>query len=148
MLYPSEAAVGIADGRASLKLAQHVAQLYIPDADVSSTTIPKGASWVAPVDGLLVAAVQVVTARNGIATAGTFDVHKILAASITSDGTGTTIFTTQANRPALSGSVRQAVSGGGTPEVSTFAAGDRFVVYVDVASDVNECELHLFWRPT
>lgn len=124
----------------------HTVQIYVPDADVASTTVAKGASWVAPVAGVLTAAVQVVVARNGSATAGTFDVHKIAAASITTDGTGTTIFTTQSRRPALAGGVKQAVSG--VIEVDTFAAGDRFVVFVDVASNVAEVEIHLFWRPS
>jgi len=45
---------------------------------------------------------------------------------------GTTIFTTQANRPSLSGTNTEATSG--TPDVCSFAKNDIFAIDVDVSS--------------
>jgi len=45
---------------------------------------------------------------------------------------GTTIFTTQANRPSLTGTNKTATSG--TPDVTTFAKNDLFTIDVDVST--------------
>lgn len=45
---------------------------------------------------------------------------------------GTTIFTTQANRPSLSGTDTEVTSG--APDVTTFAKNDKFTIDVDVST--------------
>ena len=45
---------------------------------------------------------------------------------------GTTIFSTQANRPSISGTDKTATSG--TPDVTTFAKNDLFTIDVDVST--------------
>ena len=75
------------------------------------------------------------------AVAGTIDEVYIMAK--TAPGTdktltvdinkkGVTIFTTQANRPSLTGTNKTATSG--TPDVTTFAKNDLFTVDVDVST--------------
>jgi hypothetical protein len=65
------------------------------------------------------------------ATSAIFDVHKILAANVDTDGQGTTIFTTQANRPTISnGHKKSSVT---MPDVISFAEGDWFAFYSDQA---------------
>ncbi|GAI85825.1 unnamed protein product [marine sediment metagenome] len=48
---------------------------------------------------------------------------------------GTTIFTTQGNRPSLAGVNTEATSG--TPDVTTFAKNDKFTIDVDVSTAEN-----------
>jgi hypothetical protein len=75
--------------------------------------------WIAPFSGEIVNVVAVVgTAPTGAALL--IDVHK----------EGTTIFTTQANRPSIAVSTTEsAVSA--RPDVTKFAAGDTFTLEID-----------------
>ncbi len=51
---------------------------------------------------------------------------------------GTTIFTTQENRPSLTGTATEATSG--TPDVTTFAKNDKFTIDVDVSTAATAVE--------
>jgi hypothetical protein len=67
---------------------------------------------------------------NG-ATSSIFDVHKIPAANVNTDGQGTTIFTTQGNRPTISNGNKKSTTT--LPDVLAFAVGDWFAFYTDVS---------------
>ena len=67
---------------------------------------------------------------NG-ATSSIFDVHKIAAADINTDGQGTTIYTTQGNRPTIANTEMGITAT--APDVTAFAVGDWFAFYTDQA---------------
>ena len=70
---------------------------------------------------------EVDTAPTGAAVI--VDIHKIPVADIETDFTGTTIYTTQANRPTLAIDDRHVVAT--LPDVTAIAQGDVLRIYVD-----------------
>lgn len=84
------------------------------------STLANGAQWYLPVAcSFLSGDISLVTASSSGTV--TCDINK----------NGTTIYTTQANRPALTATTTHAAFA--TPDVTTFAAGDRVGVDVDGA---------------
>lgn len=74
------------------------------------------------------------------ATSAIFDIHKIAAANKDSNGVGTTIYTTQGNRPTISNTHRY--TNAAAPDVTSLAEGDALVVFVDQAgTDVDDALL-------
>lgn len=65
------------------------------------------------------------------ATAWIGDIHKILAANVNTDGQGTTIYTTQGNRPTITnGNMGNTAT---APDVTAIADGDYLAFYTDQA---------------
>lgn len=77
------------------------------------------ARWIAPCDGTITA-VKACSISAPAGSAIILDVNK----------GGTTIFTTQANRPTIAAAATTATTAG-EPEVTDFSAGDVFTVDVD-----------------
>lgn len=78
-----------------------------------------------------VASVHIKTADNITvgATSAIVDINKILAANVNTDGVGTTIYTTQANRPTISnGNMGNQAT---APDVTAFADGDYMAIQCD-----------------
>lgn len=96
----------------------HAFPVFSISSDEVLATGTKG-RWIAPMDG------KIVTVKAGSISAPTgssiiLDINK----------NGTTIFTTQANRPTIAAAATTATLAG-APEVLTFVAGDVFTVDVD-----------------
>jgi hypothetical protein len=74
------------------------------------------------------------------ATSLIVDVHKILAANLATDKVGTTIYTTQGNRPTVTNGNHYVDAA--QPDVTTFAAGDWLAFYIDqVGTNVTSCTI-------
>jgi len=104
---------------------------YIANADTASTTTP--AILIPCPKGGTISAVRVKCGANQTcgATSLIVDIHKIPVANANTDGQGTTMYTTQGNRPTISNS--NMYTNATLPDVTTFAAGDYLAVYVDQA---------------
>lgn len=102
----------------------------VVDASTASTTVPFAVIGPMPHAGTITD-VRALPAENktGGATSGIFDVHQIAAASVNTDGQGTTIFTTQANRPTISNGNKLSTTT--APDVTSLAAGDYLALYTD-----------------
>ena len=94
----------------------------------ASTSVPKVGYMKAPAALTIEQVVcEVDTAPTGAAII--VDIHKIPVADIETDFTGTTIYTTQANRPTLAIDDRHVVAT--LPDVTSIAQGDVLRIYVD-----------------
>lgn len=110
--------------------AEHHTLMGVVDNTVVSTTVPY--VLVGPLAAAAtITAVEAMAGSNVTcgATSGIYDIHKIPTANKNTDGQGTTIFTTQANRPTISNGNR--LSTLTLPDVVALAAGDMLVAYVD-----------------
>lgn len=101
------------------------------DAGTASTTVPKY-TFIVPF-ACTITDVEIILGGNQAcgATSIIVDVHKIAAADRDTGGTGTTIYTTQANRPTIANTHRYALAT--DPDVTAIAAGDALVLYIDQA---------------
>jgi hypothetical protein len=121
---------------------------FIANAATASTTVPSLIIGPMPVAGTI----DQVTAKLGNnetcgATSIIFDVHKILAANVDTDGQGTTIYTTQANRPTIANTHKATTAT--APDVTALAQGDYLAVYVDQAgTGVTQAEVSVRFDPT
>jgi hypothetical protein len=105
--------------------------VYVLDGSSASTTVPQAGSPVLPACSITNIEVKLDEDKTCGATSLIIDVHKIASANKNTDGTGTTIYTTQANRPTISNGNRY--TDAAQPDVTSVAAGDVLVVYVDQA---------------
>jgi hypothetical protein len=94
----------------------------------ASTTVPKPGFVIAPA-ALTIEAVEVHVETAPTGANLIVDIHKIAAASKGSDETGTTIYTTQGNRPTITAGGYYANAT--LPDITAIAAGDVLRVYVD-----------------
>jgi hypothetical protein len=113
-------------------VTEHHTPAGLVDVTAPSTTVPYEIIGPMPAAGTIVwvEAIAGENKTNG-ATPAIFDIHKILAANKNTDGQGTTIFTTQANRPTISNGNKASTTV--LPDVVAFAAGDYFAIYTDQA---------------
>lgn len=122
------------DGAAWVPLAsvEHHTLDAVMDVQTASTTVPYHVLGPMAAAGTItgVEAIAGENKTNG-ATSSIFDIHKILSANKNTDGQGTTIFTTQGNRPTITNGNKLSTTT--LPDVLTFAAGDAFAVYTDQA---------------
>jgi len=97
--------------------------LAIPIEEPETTGSDKGYFPFAPAaPGEIDEVYLMVKTAPGAGKTLTVDVHK----------NGTTIFTTQANRPSIADTATEDTSG--TPDVTTFVKNDKFTVDVDVST--------------
>lgn len=119
----------------------------IADAATASTTVPKLGTWIAPI-ACIIAGIKIKLDNDETcgATSLIADIHKIPAANADTDGTGTTIYTTQGNRPTIANTHRYAAAT--APDVTAVAAGDALVAYVDQAgTGVTMCSITVSFNP-
>lgn len=104
----------------------------VVDGSTASTTVPFAVVGPFPRAATIVN-VYAKCAENVTigATSWIGDVHKILAANQDSDGQGTTIYTTQANRPTIANTHMATTAT--APDVTAVAAGDWLAFYTDQA---------------
>lgn len=102
------------------------------DGAVASTTVPYALVGPMPRAGGIVAVHAKLNENKTCgATPWIGDVHKVPLANANTDGQGTTIYTTQSNRPTITnGNMYTAAA---LPDVTAFAAGDWFMFYTDQA---------------
>lgn len=130
-------------------LAVRSAIAYIAGADVASTTLPKVLMRI-PVAGTIAAdGIKAKLGNNETcgATSLILDIHKILLANVDTDGQGTTIYTTQGNRPTIANTHKSTTAT--DPDVTAVAAGDCLAFYVDqVGTNVTAVEISVDITPT
>jgi len=108
------------------------------DAGTASTSVPKY-SIIVPF-ACTITDIEIILGGDQTcgATSIIADIHKIAAADRDTGGTGTTIYTTQGNRPTVANTHRYALAT--DPDVTAVAAGDALLLYIDQAgSGVTNC---------
>ena len=90
------------------------------DGAVASSTSAVGLAWIAPSSGTI-SKVLLYARDTGTSGTTTVDIHK----------NGTTIFTSQGNRPALAYDDADQYVESATPDVTSIVAGDVLEIYVD-----------------
>jgi len=140
----------VADMRTTLELASAKTRsvaVYIADADTASTTVPSAIVEV-PIAGTITdVTIKLGAAETCGATSVIADIHKIAAANVNTDGTGTTIYTTQGNRPTIANGGMGNVAT--DPDVTAVAAGDFLAFYIDQAgTDVTKVLLDVRFTVT
>lgn len=106
-----------------------VIELITYDAGTASTTVPKVLVVIPYACTITAVKVRLNKAETCGATSVIFDVHKIVAADLDTETDGTTIYTTQANRPTITNThMYQACT---APDVTSIAANDALALFVD-----------------
>jgi len=111
---------------------------FVIPTDTASTTVPQPGSPTLPACTITKVEVELDKNETCGATSLIIDIHKVPSANKNTDGQGTTMYTTQANRPTVSNGNKYANAT--LPDVTAFAAGDVPKVYVDqVGTSVTAC---------
>ena len=108
------------------------------DAGTASTSVPKY-TLIIPF-ACTITDVEIILGANQAcgATSIIADIHKIAAADRDTGGTGTTLYTTQGNRPTVANTHRYALAT--DPDVTAVAAGDALLLFIDQAgTGVTNC---------